>query len=164
MSSMKTGSLPESSSMQNLMPEAADAEPATILTAPKVVDIRKGQPKKFWKKGSSGLGKSVTKGLKGAFAGGTDRIPLSAKDGSYDLNSMPYSHMQAGPGAVGDSPSAVRQDGKGGFGFFSSGQKNGLKPGVMGNNLKSGSSTNLVAENASGTLMFIPISIDPVCG
>ena len=90
MSSMKTGSLPESSSLQNLMPEAADAEPATILTAPKVVDIRKGQPKKFWKKGSGGLGKSVTKGLKGAFAGGTDRIPLNAKDGSYAVS---YTHL-----------------------------------------------------------------------
>lgn len=150
-SSMKFGSLPESSSLHNLLSEAADAEPATILTAPKVVDIRKGQPKKFWKKGSGGLGKSVTKGLKGAFAGGADRMPINPKDGSYDLNGMPYSQMQAGPGAImGDSPLAARSDGKGGFGFFTSGQKNGLKPGVVGSNLKNSSSSNLIAESATG--------------
>jgi hypothetical protein len=152
--SMKSGSLPESSSLHNLLPDAADAEPATILTAPKVVDIRKAQPKKFWKKGSGGIGKSVTKGLKGAFAGGADRIPVNSRDGSYDLNGMPYSQMQAGPGAImGDSSLAARQDGKGGFGFFSSGQKNGLKPG-SGSNLKNSSSTNLAGENASGMWTF----------
>ncbi|KAL1305370.1 hypothetical protein AAFC00_002264 [Neodothiora populina] len=146
--SLKAGSLQESSSLQNLLPEGADAEPATILTAPKVVDIRKAQPKKFWKKGSSGIGKSVTKGLKGAFAGGSDRMPINT--GSYDLNGMPYSQMQAGPGAVmGDSALNAKQDGKGGFGFFSSGQKNGLKPGTTGSNLKNSSSTNLPSEAAS---------------
>lgn len=149
---IKSGSLPESSSLHNLLPDGADAEPATILTAPKVVDIRKGQPKKFWKKGSGGLGKSVTKGLKGAFAGGGDRMPVNAKDGSYDLNGMPYSQMQAGPGAVmGESPLNGKQQEKGGFGFFSSGQnKNGLKPGGMGSNLKNSSMTNLMGENATG--------------
>ena len=150
--SMKSGSLPESSSMHNLIPEAADAEPATILTAPKVVDIRKAQPKKFWKKGSGGIGKSVTKGLKGAFAGGADRVPMNARDGSYDLNGIPYSQMQAGPGAImGDMPLTARQDGKAGFGFFSSGQKNGIKPGGPGGGSKT-SASNLLAENASGTL------------
>lgn len=153
LNSMKSGSLPESSSLHNLIPDAGDAEPATILTAPKVVDIRKAQPKKFWKKGSGGIGKSVTKGLKGAFAN-NNNIPMNPKDGSYDLNGMPYSQMQAGPGALimGDTPMNARQDQKGGFGFFSSGQKNGLKPGSMSNNLKNSSSTNLPSENA--TILF----------
>lgn len=152
--SLKAGSLPESSSLSNLLSDTVDAEPATILTAPKVVDIRKAQPKKFWKKGSGGLGKSVTKGLKGAFAGGTDR-PGNAKDGSYDLNGMPYSQMQAGPGAyMGEA----RQDGKAGFGFFSSGQKNGLKPSTPSGGIKNGSSTNLPAENATG-MLTVPFNL-----
>ena len=43
-------------------------EPATILTAPQVVNIRKGQPKRFnWKKGGQNVAKGVTKGLKATF-------------------------------------------------------------------------------------------------
>lgn len=146
--SIKPGSLPESSSLHNLLSDTAEAEPATILTAPKVVDIRKGPPKKFWKSGA--LGKTVTKGLKGAFAGGSGGNYSHVKEGSHDLNGMPYSQMQAGPGAViGDVPFNMRQTDKGGFGFFSSGQKNGLKPG-QSSTLRSGSSINLGAENASG--------------
>ncbi|KEQ71510.1 RhoGAP-domain-containing protein [Aureobasidium namibiae CBS 147.97] len=129
-------SLQESTSLHDLLPQAADAEPATVLTAPQVVNIRKGQPKKFnWKKGSSGLAKNITKGVKGAFAGNNDRgVPIKA-DGTYDITGMPYSQMQAGPGA--------------GFGFFSSAQKNGLKPGVQGIHGKNASSSNLLAENPS---------------
>ena len=50
-----------------LQPE--EAEPVTVLQGPHVVNIRKGQPKKFdWKKGGQKIGKGVTKGLKGAFS------------------------------------------------------------------------------------------------
>jgi len=46
-----------------------EAEPATVLQGPQVVNIRKGQPKKFnWKKGGQNVAKGVTKGLKGAFS------------------------------------------------------------------------------------------------
>ncbi|KAI5197154.1 RhoGAP-domain-containing protein [Aureobasidium subglaciale] len=148
MTSLHSSSLQESSSLHDLMPHAADAEPATVLTAPQVVNIRKGQPKKFnWKKGSSGLAKNVTKGIKGAFAGSNDRgVPIKA-DGTYDITGMPYSQMQAGPGAImGDQP--LRTGDAKGFGFFSSGQKNGMKPpGTLG---KNGSSSNLLAEPPSG--------------
>lgn len=158
MSSLDTrsgpGSIQESGSLSNLLHETEDASPATILNAPQVVNIRKGQPKKFnWKKGSSGLTKSVTKGLKGAFAS-NDRMPGHPQSGSYDgFNGMPYSQMQAGPGAImGDQPLSARHNSdasKGGFGFFSSDKKNGLKPGI-GQGIKSNSSTNLTAESASG--------------
>ncbi|KAG9558388.1 RhoGAP-domain-containing protein, partial [Aureobasidium melanogenum] len=147
MTSLHSASLQESTSLHDLLPHAADAEPATVLTAPQVVNIRKGQPKKFnWKKGSSGLAKNVTKGLKGAFAGNNDRgVPVKA-DGSYDITGMPYSQMQAGPGAImGDQPLNRAGDAKS-FGFFSSNQKNGLKPGAHG---KNSSSSNLLAENPS---------------
>jgi Rho-type GTPase-activating protein 1/2 len=46
-----------------------EAEPVTVLQGPQVVNIRKGQPKKFnWKKGGQNVAKGVTKGLKGAFS------------------------------------------------------------------------------------------------
>lgn len=159
MASLHSSSLQESSSLHDLLPHAADAEPATVLTAPQVVNIRKGQPKKFnWKKGSSGLAKNVTKGIKGAFAGGSnDRgVPMKA-DGTYDITGMPYSQMQAGPGAtMGDQP--LRTADAKGFGFFSSGQKNGLKPGVQGIHAKNGSSSNLLAEAPSGEYL-LPFNI-----
>ncbi|KAI9715024.1 MAG: Rho-type gtpase-activating protein [Chrysothrix sp. TS-e1954] len=45
-----------------------EVESATMLAAPQVVNIRKGQPKKFnWKKGGQSVAKGVTKGFKGAF-------------------------------------------------------------------------------------------------
>jgi hypothetical protein len=156
MHSLHSSSLQESTSLHDLLPHAADAEPATVLTAPQVVNIRKGQPKKFnWKKGSSGLAKNVTKGIKGAFAGNNDRgVPMKA-DGTYDITGMPYSQMQAGPGAVmGDQPLMRAGDPKS-FGFFSSGQKNGLKPGAPGIHGKNASSSNLLAENPSGKFMVI---------
>lgn len=151
---------PETTSLSNLLPEGTDAEPAHILTAPQVVNIRKGQPKKTfnWKKGGQAVKKNVTKGLKGAFAGGADRLPVNARDGQYTIDGMPYSSMQAGPGAVTISEpirdgrqGADAKQSNAGFGFF--GQKNqGLRPGMPGG-IKSSSSTNLlIAEPPSGRL------------
>ncbi|KAI9846570.1 MAG: Rho-type gtpase-activating protein [Sclerophora amabilis] len=54
---------------QSTLVEQNEAEPATVLTAPHVVNIRKGQVKKFnWKKGGQSVAKGVSKGLKGAFS------------------------------------------------------------------------------------------------
>ncbi|KAG9236198.1 hypothetical protein BJ875DRAFT_239479 [Amylocarpus encephaloides] len=51
------------------MEQDPSMEPATVLSAPHVVNIRKGQAKKFnWKKGGQTVAKGVTKGFKGAFA------------------------------------------------------------------------------------------------
>jgi hypothetical protein len=57
-------------SMPNLLQDP-DGESATILTAPQVVNIRKGaQAKKFnWRRGGEKVAGKVTKGIKGAFAG-----------------------------------------------------------------------------------------------
>lgn len=132
------------SSMPNLLHET-EAEPATILTAPQVVNIRKGQPKKFnWRKGGEKMAKNVTKGLKGAFVG--DR-PLNEKYGEIGL---PYgqTQSQAMPGSEQSSLNGGKQNGSL-QGWL--GQKNGsLKPGAMGS-LKNSSSANLsLAADPSG--------------
>ena len=68
-----------------------EVEPATYLTAPQVVNIRKAQPKKFnWKKGGHNVAKGVTKGLKGAFSSDGSR---SQREGHYP-EGMPYGAMQ----------------------------------------------------------------------
>lgn len=94
-------------------------EPATILTAPQVVNIRKGQPKKFnWKKGSQTVAKGVTKGLKGAFTSNDNykhvrdaQYPEGIPYGALPPNSEPITGT--GPRPAPNDPS--RQ----GFGFFS---------------------------------------------
>jgi hypothetical protein len=120
-----------------------EAEPATVLTAPsgpQVVNIRKGQPKKFnWRKGGEKMAKNVTKGLKGAFA--TERV--QTRDG-YEIGT-PYGMTQqaVGGGEAGSfsSKQGGPAPGAAGFGFF--GQKNGgLKNGQTGS-MKNNSSTNL---------------------
>jgi hypothetical protein len=57
------------SSYPHAMEQDHGLEPATVLSAPHVINIRKGQAKKFnWKKGGQTVAKGVTKGFKGAFA------------------------------------------------------------------------------------------------
>ena len=142
------------------MPGETEAEPATVLTAPtgpQVVNIRKGQPKKFnWRKGGEKMAKNVTKCLKGAFA--TERV--QTRDG-YEIGT-PYGMTQqaVGGGEVGSfsSKQGGPAPGSAGFGFF--GQKNGgLKNGQAGS-MKNSSSTNLaVASNdPSGKLLSKPHS------
>ncbi len=67
-----------------------ETEPATYLSAPQVVNIRKAQPKKFnWKKGGQNVAKGVTKGLKGAFSSDPYR---TRQDGQY-TEGIPYAAM-----------------------------------------------------------------------
>lgn len=143
MESREYGSTSVTGSTLNLEHEA---EPATILSAPQVVNIRKGQPKKFnWKKGQSGL-KGVTKGLKGAFTttapNNTNEFGRTQREGSI-TEGMPYGAMPQNHDpstslpAQPAKPDASRQ---GGFGFFSNtkpnktqakGAANGHTPGVV---------------------------------
>lgn len=145
------------SSMPNLLHET-EAEPATVLTAPQVVNIRKGQPKKFnWRKGGEKMAKNVTKGLKGAFAGET-------KD-RYEIG-MPYgaTQSQAMPGSEQSSVSGKQNlDGKGGAGFGFFAQKNGgLKAGQVGT-MKNGSQTNLSAPSNDPSGKSSPARQDLIC-
>ncbi|TKX24100.1 RhoGAP domain-containing protein 1 [Elsinoe australis] len=127
------------SSAPNEGHEAGEAH--AILTAPQVVNIRKGQPKRFnWKKGGRDVAKNITRGMKGAFV----------KDGQYDINGMPIGPPQAMSGAPSSADSSrqgssATDGGRGGLGFF--GQKNGLKPGQLGTQLKNSSSSNLLGGN-----------------
>lgn len=137
------------SSMANLM--ESKAEPLAFVAAPTVVDVRKGQAKKFdWRKGGEKMAKNVTKGLKGAFA--SER----RKDGEGPYNiGMPYDATKQAVG--GSDQSSLNGGTRGGldanragpaaFGFF--GQKNGtLKPGMV--HMKDMSNSNLAAADASG--------------
>jgi len=128
-------------SMPHLLHET-EAEPATVLTAPQVVNIRKGQPKKFnWRKGGEKMAKNVTKGLKGAFAG--ERV--QTREGLEIGTPYGMTQQAVGGGEAGsfNSKQGVPGPGAAGFGFF--GQKNGgLKNGQAGS-MKSSSTTNLSA-------------------
>ena len=51
------------------MEQDSSVDPAMVVAAPHVVNIRKGQAKKFnWKKGGANVAKGVSKGFKGAFS------------------------------------------------------------------------------------------------
>jgi hypothetical protein len=119
-----------------------EAEPATVLTAPQVVNIRKGQPKKFnWRKGGEKMAKNVTKGLKGAFAG--ERV--QTREGLEIGTPYGMTQQAVGGGEAGSFSSKQSVPGPGGAGFGFFGQKNGgLKNGQAGS-MKSNSTTNLVA-------------------
>lgn len=84
-------SFTESTMTGSTVVQENEVEPATYLTAPQVVNIRKAQPKKFnWKKGGHNVAKGVTKGLKGAFSSDGNR---NQRDGQYP-EGMPYGAMQ----------------------------------------------------------------------
>lgn len=141
------------SSMPNFLQET-EAEPATVLNAPQVVNIRKGgQAKKFnWRKGGEKMAKNVTKGIKGAFVGdGSAAAGVRGKEigAPYEpqIGGVPYG--QHSVQAIGGSEvSSVKSAQAGGLGFFG-GQKNGggLKSGGMGG--RNGSNTNLAAQVAA---------------
>ena len=84
-------SFTESSMTGSTVVPENEVEPATYLTAPQVVNLRKAQPKKFnWKKGGHNVAKGVTKGLKGAFSSDGNR---NQREGQYP-EGMPYGAMQ----------------------------------------------------------------------
>lgn len=156
-------------SMPNLLQDP-EAEPATILTAPQVVNIRKGaQPKKFnWRRGGEKVAGKVTKGIKGAFVGNEQKDPR----GNYTIG-MPYNQGQGGQAVAGSDQSSINSrqtltDEKGaGYGWL--GQKNngGSGKGGLGQ-LKNNSSTNLAAD-ASGKLctkqtMACPLTVAVLFG
>ncbi|KPI43447.1 Beta-chimaerin [Cyphellophora attinorum] len=102
---------------------AGEAEPVTVLQGPQVVNIRKGQPKKFdWRKGQK-VAKGVTKGIKGAFSSAQQNY-------SRDLQfaeTGAYGQQPAGQGPeYGATLPRQGQDAKG-FGFFGGGPKAGGK-------------------------------------
>lgn len=107
-------SLTDSNLTGSTVVQEQDVEPATFLTAPQVVNIRKAQPKKFnWKKGGHNVAKGVTKGLKAAFNDGN----RSQREGQY-IEGMSYGQMQQQDypsSSLPRNPSQETRQGLGGF-------------------------------------------------
>lgn len=113
----------------NSYPQAMDQdpsmEPATVLSAPHVVNIRKGQAKKFnWKKGGQTVAKGVSKGFKGAFASVQQERNQQWQGQTGDNIGLPY-NMTVAPvespaGPPNSLPRSVSNDPsrQGGFGLF----------------------------------------------
>lgn len=109
-----------------------------VVQGPQVVNIRKGQPKKFtWKRGGQNVAK-VTKGIRGAFtsregqiggAAGAHNGPgngiNSQGQGTHFVETPAYSSLPSN----GVEPTVItaEKQGGGGFGFFGN-QKNKPKP------------------------------------
>jgi Rho-type GTPase-activating protein 1/2 len=134
---------------------AGEAEPVTVLQGPQVVNIRKGQAKKFdWRKGQK-VAKGVTKGLKGAFSSAQQSYSRDlqfAETGAYggNLQGQEYSQMSK----TGQEP--MKQ---GGFGFFAGNQKGGVKPnGLYATQGNTSTPSLLVDASARGS----PISLTTV--
>jgi len=129
-----------------------DMDSATLLNAPKVVDIRKGAPKKFnWKKGGASVAKNVSKGFKGAFGGGQN----STLREEQFAEGVPYGSLQPGElpitGNVPFAASRAPLDPAKQWGFLTTTQK-----GALGKNGhwtgKDPSVTNLVTADPSSKL------------
>lgn len=108
-------SLAESNTTSATLVQEQDAEPVSYVTASQVVNMRKGQPKKFnWKKGGQNVAK-VTKGLKGAFS--SNDGPKPQREGQY-IEGVPYNQI----GQLNNSEPArhhYHDPSRQGFGFFS---------------------------------------------
>lgn len=101
-----------------VMPDHDGGDPATYLTTPQVVKIRKAQPKKFnWKRGGHTVAKGVTKGLKGAFTS-SDPNKVS-RDGQFS-EGPPYGSMPPSQEPLNGhiSRGQVHDPSRQGFGFF----------------------------------------------
>ncbi|KAL8720756.1 MAG: hypothetical protein Q9225_002422 [Loekoesia sp. 1 TL-2023] len=105
-------SIAESNTTSATLVQEQDAESAQL------VNIRKGQPKKFnWKKGGQNVAK-VTKGLKGAFS--SNDGPKLQREGQY-TEGMPYNQMVQSQNYPSTEPSRNHHHdlSRQGFGFFS---------------------------------------------
>ncbi len=129
------------------MEQDPSMDPATVLSAPHVVNIRKGQAKKFnWKKGGATVAKGVSKGFKGAFS--SDRQERNQWQGqSGDNIGVPYNMTMApmeSPLSSGNNnvPRSLSNDParQGGFGLF---KKSGSMPKAQSN----GSLSAIAAEH-----------------
>ena len=112
----------------NSYPQSTDQDPnmdpATVLSAPHVVNIRKGQAKKFnWKKGGQTVAKGVSKGFKGAFSSTQQERNQQWQGQTGDSIGMPYNMTVApveSPAVLPNNvPRSVSNDpARQGFGLF----------------------------------------------
>ena len=107
-------SITESNLTGSTVVQEHEVEPATYLTAPQVVNIRKAQPKKFnWKKGGHNVAKGVTKGLKAAF----NERDRGQREVQY-TEGMPYGQMSQQEYPTSSLPRNQSQDQRQGLGGF----------------------------------------------
>lgn len=145
-------SLPSS----NTTLQADDGEPATatVIQGPHVVNIRKGQPKKFnWKGKSSNVAKGVTKGLKGAFSSTqqnysrepqfADTAPYGSTPPGQEYSSLPR-----------NNPEPIKQ----GFPFFGN-QKPVTKPNGMTKTSGNDSTPSLLLDPATSKFYKAPSEV-----
>ncbi|MCJ1396298.1 Rho-type gtpase-activating protein [Xylographa bjoerkii] len=134
-------------SERSLLHSDHDAEPATILSVPQVVNIRKGQPKKFnWRKGGQNVAKGVTKGLKGAFTTTNTNDGIKYQREGSITEGIPYGAMpqsQEYPTITLPNRNAVDDPSRQGFGLWGNAKPktgqtrtipNGNTPSVMAEN------------------------------
>ncbi|KFY62681.1 hypothetical protein V496_04446 [Pseudogymnoascus sp. VKM F-4515 (FW-2607)] len=127
-------SLATAHSYPHVLDADAALEPATVLSAPHVVNIRKAQAKKFnWKKGGATVAKGVSKGFKGAF--GSEREQRNAAVAAGEIG-MPYnttvtpvdSPALMGPSGQSSQPGSAGGNGGGGSGAGAGGGGGGSLP------------------------------------
>ncbi|KAL8766831.1 MAG: hypothetical protein Q9209_006489 [Squamulea sp. 1 TL-2023] len=111
-------SIADSNTTSTTLVHEQGAEPAAYVSSPQVVNLRKGQPKKFnWKKGGHNVAK-VTKGLKGAFSSSDG--PKPQREEQY-TQGRPYDGMAQNPNlpTTEFSGNHPHDPSRQGFGFFS---------------------------------------------
>ncbi|KAI9816214.1 MAG: Rho-type gtpase-activating protein [Pycnora praestabilis] len=135
-----------------------DAEPATVLTTPQVVNIRKGQPKKsMWKKGGQTVAKGVSKGFKGAFSSNAQNSQNQYQREDQMPEGTPYGMLPSDTSSSSLQRAAIdpsRQQGQSPFAFFGGTQKHPTR--AMQQKSQSNSNmSNLQANNGSGGCLLI---------
>lgn len=133
-----------------------EVEPATVLSAPQVVSIRKGQPKKFinWKKGRDTVGKNISKSLKGAFSSTQNS---SLREESF-AEGVPYSNIPADvPPTTGTAPLAPsrsgNEQGRQAWNFLSTDKSRGGSA-ASGQNMP-----QLRSNNSGSTVTTLPVVV-----
>lgn len=119
----KNPSIAESSQTGSTLVAENDGD-STYLTAPQVVNMRKAQPKKFWKKG---VAKDITKGLKGAFTSNDQH--KTQREGQYP-EGFPYSSVQQNQEYSSSSlqRTQMQDPARQGFGFFNNQKGKFIQP------------------------------------
>ena len=140
---------------------AGEAEPVTVIQGPHVVNIKKGQAKKFdWRKGQK-VAKGVTKGLKGAFSStqqSYSRDLQFAETGAY--GNTPVGQEYSSLPKNNPEPITNKQSG---FGFFGGNQKTTTKSNGLYGMQSNNSNPSLGVDASRKELTFVAFETDANC-
>ncbi|KZF23394.1 RhoGAP-domain-containing protein [Xylona heveae TC161] len=139
-------------SQTTLQPEH-DVEPATVLSTPQVVNIRKGQPKKFnWKRGGHTVAKGVSKGFKGAFLSSSQQQQQMQREGHL-TEGLPYGMLTPGAEPTIGGTRSQADTGRQPFGFFGN-QKQGTNKAGQWKGTNNGSGNFSTTPSDDGSNLF----------